>query len=137
MMTVYRGKTRFMRSGRIAGSVHQSLEKGPNRSEQRLEGASFEGRPELPASLGAGNPVPVWLSALIASSCHAFVNGTCRAIEWSCQAGRAIYTNRGRERELIEPLGIHLDRGDTLAVSWMPGKTEYTFEIQRAANCRA
>jgi len=136
-MTVYRGKAHFMRSGCTAATGHQSLEKGPNRSEQRPGGASVVGRPELPVSPGAANSVPVWLSALIASSCHAFVNGTCRAIEWSCQAGRAIYTNRGRERELIEPLGIHLDRGDTLAVSWTPGKTEYTFEIQRAADCRA
>jgi hypothetical protein len=40
-----------------------------------------------------------------------------------------VYTNAGHEDERIEPLGVRLTGGQTLAVSWMPGETAYTFEV--------
>ncbi|HTS64855.1 MAG TPA: hypothetical protein VMH28_22685 [Candidatus Acidoferrales bacterium] len=40
-----------------------------------------------------------------------------------------MYTNAGSEDERIEPLGIRLSRGKTLAVSWGPGETSYTLEV--------
>ncbi len=104
---------------------------------------SLTGRPGLPASRPAGylsrridlgEPVPVWLAALIAASCQAVADGIHRAVEWYCVSGRAIYTNCGMETEIIQPLGIPLKRGDTLAVSWVPGETEYTVEVVRHAD---
>jgi hypothetical protein len=64
------------------------------------------------------------------------VNGSQRAIEWCCIAGRAVYTNSGAETETIYPMGIQLNRGDTLAISWMPGRTEYTCEVLPDTDCR-
>jgi hypothetical protein len=76
-------------------------------------------------------PVPVWLAALIASRCAAAVEGGIHAVEWNHVRGRAIYTNSGTETELIQPLGVRLAGGDTVAVSWVPGKTAYTVEVIR------
>ena len=77
------------------------------------------------------DPVPIWLAALIASRCAAAVEGALHAVEWSHVQGRAIYTNSGAETELIEPLGVRLAGGDTVAVSWQPGETAYTVEVIR------
>lgn len=140
MMTVYKRKDKIGRFGRVPATVNESPQTGPGRSEQEVEGESIAGGPGLPASPGVGSTsrpvdlgetIPVWLAALIAASCKAAVNDTHRAIEWSCFAGRALYTNKSRGAELIQPLGIHLDQGHTLAVSWTPGQTEYTFEVLR------
>lgn len=76
-------------------------------------------------------PVPVWLAALIASRCAAQVDGGIHAVEWNHVRGRAIYTNSGLETELIQPLGVRLAGGDTVAVSWVPGETGYTVEVIR------
>jgi hypothetical protein len=142
-MTVAGQSSNFKGSGAAAATAKQSPMSGPNRSEQRLPGVPVSGRPGPPASRAAahtagridlGEAIPVWLAALIAASCQAAVNGTCRAIEWYSSAGRAVYTNSGGETELIHPLGIHLGQGDTLAVSWMPGQTEYSFEVLRQAD---
>jgi|SRR5579883_706678 len=76
-------------------------------------------------------PVPVWLAALIASRCAATVSDGIHAVEWNHVHGRAIYTNSGVETELIQPLGVRLDGGDTVAVSWVPGETAYTVEVIR------
>lgn len=74
-------------------------------------------------------PAPIWLAALLATPCQAVANGEDRAILWDCASGRAMYTNSSAEIELIEPLGVELRAGDTLAVSWMPGETAYTLEV--------
>jgi hypothetical protein len=76
-------------------------------------------------------PVPVWLAALIAARCAAAVEGGIHAVEWNHIRGRAIYTNAGVETETIQPLGVRLGGGDTVAVSWLPGETAYTVEVIR------
>ncbi len=73
--------------------------------------------------------VPIWLAALIASRCRASANGEGHAVSWICISGRAYYTNAGADAETIQPLGVRLERGRTLSVSWAPGETEYTLEI--------
>jgi hypothetical protein len=76
-------------------------------------------------------PIPVWLAALIASRCAAKVKGGIHAVKWDHVRGRAIYTNSGAETEVIQPLGVRLAGGDTVAVSWLPGETAYTVEVIR------
>ena len=76
-------------------------------------------------------PLPIWLSVLEASSCQAQSRGKNHAIRWQHVSGRATYTNLGSEEERIEPLGISVPRGKTVAVSWLPGETEYTVEVYK------
>jgi hypothetical protein len=76
-------------------------------------------------------PVPVWLAVLLAARCQAMVNGQERAVRWNHVQGRALYTNAGVDPELIQPLGVQLERGQTVAVSWIPGETAYTVEVYR------
>ncbi len=75
-------------------------------------------------------PMAIWLAALIAAECHASGNGD-RTVHWKCVSGRAVYTNVGNNPERIEPLGVTLHRGQTLAVCWMPGETAFTVEVYR------
>ena len=77
--------------------------------------------------------VPIWLAALFATSCEVRRNGENHAVRWDWVSGRAVYTNAGREAEHIEPLGVSLLGGHTMAVSWMPGETAYTVEVYRQA----
>ena len=86
-------------------------------------------RTSLPEVSKPAGAVPIWFSALMASSCLANANGENHAIRWDCVSGRAEYTNRGGDAERIEALGISLPGGQTLAVSWMPGETAYTLEV--------
>jgi hypothetical protein len=72
---------------------------------------------------------PVWLAALMAVNCQARSNGFRRDICWQAVAGKALYTNFGSHAENIEPLGVSLAAGDTLAVYWLPGETAYTLEV--------
>jgi hypothetical protein len=88
-------------------------------------------RTVLPEASHPGEPLPIWLSALIATACEARRNGKIHAVNWSMVAGRAVYTNSGGEAEHIEPLGISLLGGHTMAVYWMPGDTAYTVEVYR------
>ena len=74
-------------------------------------------------------PIPIWLAALFAARCRAMDGHEAHAVQWICISGRAMYTNAGAHAELIEPLGIKLQRGQTLAVCWMPGETAYTIEV--------
>jgi hypothetical protein len=83
------------------------------------------------------NRVPVWLAALIAAPCEACGGGENHAVSWQCISGRAFYTNAGLETEMIEPLGVRLRGGHTLAVSWMPGETGYTVEVFRQFDYQA
>jgi hypothetical protein len=76
-------------------------------------------------------PLPIWLSVLVATSCRAQSCGKHHTIDWRHDSGRAIYTNLGSEEERIEPLGVCLPRGKTVAVSWLPGETEYTVEVYK------
>jgi len=80
----------------------------------------------------ATEQVPIWLAALIATCCQATGSGEDHAVRWDCIAGRAVYTNAGVDTELIQPLGVHLLGGQTVAVSWLPGETEYTVEVLRS-----
>jgi hypothetical protein len=87
--------------------------------------------PPAPTSVDphGGAPIPVWLSALLATPCQARSLGMDREIRWHPVAGRALYTNPGGQAERIEPLGVTLPAGNTLAVYWSPGETGYTLEV--------
>jgi hypothetical protein len=87
-------------------------------------------RLEPPAD-GPPDPTPIWLAALMAMRCLATANGEDHAVSWSHMRGRAVYRNAGAGPELIQPFGVHLEGGHTLAVSWLPGETSYTVEVYR------
>ena len=84
-------------------------------------------RPEI----ARAEPLPIWLSVLVATSCKAQSRGKDHPIAWQHDSGRAIYTNLGSAEERIEPLGVRLPSGKTVAVSWLPGETEYTVEVYK------
>jgi hypothetical protein len=88
-------------------------------------------RARLPEASRPSEPVPIWLAVLLASPCEAQRNGENHAVRWDCVSGRALYTNAGRDTEHIEPLGVRLLGGHTMAVYWMPGETAYTVEVYR------
>ena len=79
----------------------------------------------------AGDPLPIWLAALVAARCQVSGNGEDHAIRWRSVSGRALYTNGGVDAEWIRPLGVRLEGGQTLAVDWRPGETDYTVEVYR------
>ena len=85
----------------------------------------------LPEASRPTDPVPIWLSVLLAASCSAKRNGEQHSVRWNCVAGRATYTNPGGDAEHIEPLGVNLMAGQTMAVYWNPGETAYTVEVYR------
>jgi hypothetical protein len=83
-------------------------------------------------------PTPIWLAVLIATQCQASGNGEGHAVRWDYVSGRALYTNIGGDAELIQPLGVYLPSGHTLAVYWMPGETAYTTEVSsHSSHCAA
>jgi len=84
-----------------------------------------------------GPPLPIWFSALLATQCRARGKSEHRDVRWNCVSGRAVYTNAGAEEERIEPLGVSLQGGHSVAVSWMPGETAYTVEVFRQLDCVA
>jgi hypothetical protein len=86
---------------------------------------------ELGCQRPAGNAAPIWLAALAAARCQVNRNGEDHAVRWSCVSGKALYTNAGAGAELIQPLGVRLQGGQTLAVYWLPGGTDYTVEVYR------
>ena len=77
----------------------------------------------------SGKHAPVWLAALVAASCRAQCQGTYHEIRWRAVSGRAVYTNFGLCTERIEPLGVDLPAGDTVAVWWEHGDTAYAMEV--------
>jgi hypothetical protein len=95
------------------------------------------GGPAAPEIQPPRAPVPIWFAALLATECQARTNGQDRIVRWDCVLGRAVYTNHGAEEETIEPLGVCLQRGHTVAVSWIPGETAYTVEIFGQFDCVA
>ena len=88
-------------------------------------------RTPLPEASRPSEPVPIWLAVLHATACKAKRNGENHTVRWEWVSGRAIYTNAGMDVERIEPLGVSLMAGHTVAVSWMPGETAYTVEVYR------
>jgi hypothetical protein len=107
--TLLAGTNRGAKTGLVRGAVGRSVELGCRRP--------------------AGEPLPIWLAALAAARCLVNRNGEDHAVRWSCVSGRAQYTNAGADAELIQPLGVRLQRGQTLAVYWLPGQTAYTLEV--------
>jgi len=100
------------------------------RVRQNLARAAAGCRPATKAQEArVAQPAPIWMAALLATPCQAVANGEDRAVRWDCASGRAMYTNSSGETEFIQPLGVRLQGGDTLAVSWMPGETAYTLEV--------
>ena len=92
--------------------------------------SSLSGSARLPQEGSPGcDPTPVWLAALMAVNCQARSNGLNHDVSWHSVAGRALYTNFGAQSENIEPLGVNLPAGDTVAVYWSPGETAYTVEV--------
>jgi hypothetical protein len=96
-----------------------------------LHAAAGLARPALPDASQPVEACPIWFAALMATSCLSGPNGENRALRWDGASGRALYTNRGGDAEHIEPLGVRLLGGQTLAVYWMPGETAYTVEVYR------
>ena len=106
-----------------------------NSSLSANRGLAVAGRPgatcptALPETGLKHEPLPIWLAVLMATSCQARGKKGRHNVRWRCVSGRAIYTNYGRDTEHIEPLGVNLLSGETLAVCWTPGETAYTFEV--------
>jgi hypothetical protein len=88
-------------------------------------------RTPLPEPNRPSEPVPIWLAVLHATACKAKRNGENHTVRWEWVSGRALYTNAGLDVERIEPLGVSLMGGHTVAVHWMPGETAYTVEVYR------
>ena len=106
------------------------IDAAANLSADRLRSAGLVRTP-LPEANRPNQPVPIWLDVLLATSCEVQRNGEYHAVRWSWVSGRALYTNAGGEAEHIEPLGVSLMGGQTVAVCWMPGETAYTVEVYR------
>ena len=103
-----------------------------NRNLRETRGPRNAAPVVLPVAASANpEPAPIWLAALIASRCRASVNGEDHTVLWKHVSGRALYTNSGSATVTIEPLGVSLQQGQTLAVSWIPGETAYTLEVYR------
>jgi len=66
-------------------------------------------------------PMPIWMAALLASDAG-------NEFAWQWRSGRAVYTNHGTECERIEAFGLEVRRGESVAVTWIPGDTAYTVE---------
>jgi len=94
-------------------------------------------KPAAPEIQAPPVALPIWFAVLLATGCQACTNGRDHVVRWNCVSGRAVYTNRGVEVEVIEPLGVHLQGGHTIAVSWVPGETAYTVEVLRKLDCVA
>jgi hypothetical protein len=72
---------------------------------------------------------PIWFAALVANGCTAMDRAEGRAVNWLHKSGKALYTNSASDAEHIQPFGVSLRRGETLAVWWQPGETAYTLEV--------
>jgi hypothetical protein len=121
---------------RMAGRVRVIGENAPPAGTHRgtktgLVRRSVGRSVELGCQRPADDPLPIWLAALAAARCQVNRNGEDHAVRWSCVSGRALYTNAGADAELILPLGVRLQGGQTLAVCWLPGQTAYTVEVYR------
>jgi hypothetical protein len=77
---------------------------------------------------------PIWFAALVANGCTAMDCAEGRAVNWRHKSGKALYTNSASDAEHIQPFGVSLRRGETLAVWWQPGETAYSLEVYRDLN---
>lgn len=75
------------------------------------------------------DPMPVWLSALLAVECSAVGSAGSHAVCWNWMSGRAVYSNFSGHSERIEPLGVTLTDSETLVVCWLPGETTYSLKV--------
>ena len=73
---------------------------------------------------------PVWMAALLATDCLVQTSGGARKVAWQCVAGRAVYSNSGAETIVLLPFGVRVRGGASVIVSWLPGETGYTIELQ-------
>ena len=125
-----------MAANGMAGRVRVIGDSAPPAGTNPRTRTGFVRRPvghsvELGCQRPAGAPLPIWLAALVAARCRVKRDGEDHAVRWSCVSGKALYTNAGADAELIHPLGVHLQGGQTLAVYWLPGETDYTVEVYR------
>ena len=119
-------------SGRVRAIGESAPPAGTNRGTRTVFVRRSVGRSgELGCQRPAGDPLPIWLAALAAARCRANGSGEDHAVRWSCVSGRAQYTNASADAEWIQPLGVRLQGGQTLAVYWLPGETDYTVEVYR------
>jgi len=122
---------RSMATSNVAAPVHSDGDSVTGFPEGGIHSGARPFLTALPEASRPSEPLPIWLSVLQATSCEALCDGELHAVRWSLVAGRAVYTNVGREPEHIEPLGVSLLGGHTMAVYWMPGDTAYTVEVYR------
>jgi hypothetical protein len=122
---------RTMTTSTVASPNRGGGDSAVDLSAARLHSGAGHVRAQFPETSRPSEPVPIWLAVLLATSCEAQRNGKNHAVRWNWISGRAIYTNAGRDAEHIEPLGVSLLGGHTMAVYWMPGETAYTVEVYR------
>ena len=122
---------RQMATSSVASPVYGSGDSAAVYPKPGIHSGAGPIRSSMPEASRPSEPVPIWLAVLMATSCEAQSNGENHAVRWSLVSGRAVYTNDGRDAEHIEPLGVSLMGGHTMAVYWMPGETAYTVEVYR------
>ena len=122
---------RTMTTSTVASPSSRAGYSAADLSSPCLYSAAGPVRTPLPEARRPSEPVPIWLAVLLATPCEAQRNGENHAVRCNWVSGRALYTNAGRDAEHIEPLGVSLMGGHTMAVYWMPGETAYTVEVYR------
>jgi hypothetical protein len=124
---------RALRGRRVRASVEEDQRQSVRDFlTRRRAGRGCGPLPLRPLIQEPSHAIPIWLAALMATPCLATSKTERHDVLWNCIGGRAVYTNAGTDTELIQPLGVKLHRGDTLAVIWRPGETTYTIEIYRS-----
>lgn len=116
----------------ITTAAHQQGTRTAANHSLTVAAAPRSSAASLPLALperGKQEPLPIWLAVLIATPCQARSTHGRHDVSWHCVSGRAVYTNFGLDTERIEPLGVTLAVDETLAVSWTPNATAYTFEV--------
>jgi hypothetical protein len=92
--------------------------------------------PDRQPAHSTAEPLPIWMAALLASTCHALGHNGARNVEWKCVSGSATYTNTGDDVEILLPFGIPVRSGQTVMVTWQPGESGYTLQFD-GADCVA
>jgi hypothetical protein len=76
------------------------------------------------------------MAVLVATGCRAVSNAGEQAIQWESAGGRAVYTNTSADTQLIQPLGVSLQAGHTLAIHWAYGDSAYAMKIRPSHICK-
>jgi hypothetical protein len=84
-----------------------------------------------------GDPLPIWMAALVASECKVHSPHGVREVDWHCLSDHALYTNRDFEPEILLPFGLAVAGGETVVVTWLPGDTGYTVRLERRKSAAA